>query len=1164
MAYDFGPAKVTPTSISSLSTHTNGNGAGALSGSVQDERQRVFLQLKPTCVALLSPSLETISDAPNGRTILSALAHYVSFPILSLLKSPIASSVAVEKALCILCLLLQKCDTFPVSVFREFLVGLPLAISNGYFGKPTNKRVPEECKLVGVECVLALVGLSRRLAENGHENEIDLALPAYQPVIAHTIAVLLETLEKERGLELRIVSLTAVNTTIDVIRDADVLARFLPGISSNAIKVLTQDDKENHKLLVAGIEMMQNLLGRVFDDADADRILGKRETGWGSLMGKGQGADSAKTVEGAAYRTVNTSSDARRPGPPAPLKRDKSWHTATLPRVGQTLRILLQLRHHTHWKVRLALVEFSSSLIIRCCRMLNPSMPTLVDTLVLYVDDEYPAVASACAQKTVIISSAVGPDFELTATLKENFHSLLLSLPRILTKSNDSQQLETFSRVNGYLILLKEQMVVTLNTCFDKLFGGLLGVLTFDTSDVKVVEDRMIGGRLDDLRQDGRRVGGEGRDRDRSTGGYHSVRFPRRRFLHVHEDRVIKALCQMWRLVGRYGDKMHIVDRLMSYVRENQPGDFEAPALFVLNEVLLGAGADSEGGLGNEGRMTFSVPLVNSLVREFSRSAILQAPTNSEDFAQSEEMQKSSGLQRAVVRSGDDGTPSISFFNLTIVKASLLLETLASAAQILGRSFAPLLVDALYPMLEKLGSANRMVSDSAMAALKVAAYSCGYIDETDPVKEVGRMVLDNVDYVVNVISRRMRSIEMNPKVPVVLIAATRVAGRDIVQYMDDTVEEILDAVDEWHTRSEQLVSELLRALSALVEVMPSIDTDAPRLRAPSPDDIGPNHPASSDDVPPMFLHCSPEIQKFYLLNRRKGEAETSGTDAEFTGTSIDEIKDFFQAEHSKKKEDLEGPDSDHPMASESEEKEISLTQSQTLALKILTKATHFTSGPSPHLRAHTVRLLRMALSVLVGTKELMPQIHVMWPLITVRLGDSEAWVVEEAMEAVRVCCVLGTDFTRQRVAKDVVPRVVSFVRKLDVGGVKERRQYRSLVKMLKAFGDIVSSVPISGRDARAVADVVLELVDEDVVGKELAGCAERVLDAVIYTGGGDAVWLAAWVASGAVTPARDGLPRLRVPKWLHAKGRKEGQRRQEALGRLLERSATSSAVIHKP
>ena len=151
-----------------------------------------FLQLKPACVALLSPSvwtstnrndssdpllllhcqLENLSNAANGGIILAALAHYVTFPLLSLLKSPISSSAAVEKALRILCILLNKSDTFPVSLFREFLAGLPLAISNGYFGKPTNRRVAEETKLVAVESVVALMGLASRLARDGQGEQL--------------------------------------------------------------------------------------------------------------------------------------------------------------------------------------------------------------------------------------------------------------------------------------------------------------------------------------------------------------------------------------------------------------------------------------------------------------------------------------------------------------------------------------------------------------------------------------------------------------------------------------------------------------------------------------------------------------------------------------------------------------------------------------------------------------------------------------------------------------------------------------------------------------------------------------------------------------------------------------------------------------------------------
>lgn len=115
-----------------------------------------------------------------------------------------------------------------------------------------------------------------------------------------------------------------------------------------------------------------------------------------------------------------------------------------------------------------------------------------------------------------------------------------------------------------------------------------------------------------------------------------------------------------------------------------------------------------------------------------------------------------------------------------------------------------------------------------------------------------------------------------------------------------------------------------------------------------------------------------------------------------------------------------------------------------------------------------------------------------------------------------------------------------------------------MLKMLRAFEDVVAAVPISGRDARAIADALLPLVDSNVYGEELAGCAERVLDVVIGTGGGDAIWLAAWIATDASATPRAGLPKSVIPKWARRKGHGGGEAWQAALHRLVQKSGTVS------
>jgi hypothetical protein len=54
-----------------------------------------------------------------------------------------------------------------------------------------------------------------------------------------------------------------------------------------------------------------------------------------------------------------------------------------------------------------------------------------------------------------------------------------------------------------------------------------------------------------------------------------------------------------------------------------------------------------------------------------------------------------------------------------------------------GHDFRPLLMDgdALYLVVEKAGDANSFISNRALAALYTLAKNCGYVDETNRVRE---------------------------------------------------------------------------------------------------------------------------------------------------------------------------------------------------------------------------------------------------------------------------------------------------------------------------------------------------------------------------------------------------------------------------------------------
>lgn len=71
------------------------------------------------------------------------------------------------------------------------------------------------------------------------------------------------------------------------------------------------------------------------------------------------------------------------------------------------------------------------------------------------------------------------------------------------------------------------------------------------------------------------------------------------------------------------------------------------------------------------------------------------------------------------------GSPHISPHDTSLL-SSLLLRTVATCAQVLGKAFDPFMQLVAYPLMQKLGHGSAMVSSQALSALKAICRHCGY------------------------------------------------------------------------------------------------------------------------------------------------------------------------------------------------------------------------------------------------------------------------------------------------------------------------------------------------------------------------------------------------------------------------------------------------------
>ena len=332
---------------------------------------------------------------------------------------------------------------------------------------------------------------------------------------------------------------------------------------------------------------------------------------------------------------------------------------------------------------------------------------------------------------------------------------------------------------------------------------------------------------------------------------------------------------------------------------------------------------------------------------------------------------------------------------------AISLCVLASAVSLLGVSCRPLLLHILYPVLGALGRRSELVRRAAQYALECMADACAYPD-------VRSCVLHHTDYVLGAASHRLvsglrtelyagvtiDSIEPAPTTalmsaraaPWVLVQIIEMLGIEALPWVEDAVEEVLTALDQFHGH-EDVCDGLLAVLARLVAVMAPVQSMNP---TPAP--------RSSD-----------AIEEFRLWIQRSSSTANDLAEAP-ANTNV--------------------PDQDT-----NEDPNPPPDRLQTVVSDILARCVPFLSHVDAHLRVRALDMLRDGVKTLAPqnrTAELYPVLDRAWPLILTRLGtsfssaglqsesDLNVWIhATMLVSAVGQC---ASDGFGRRILKDVWPR----------------------------------------------------------------------------------------------------------------------------------------------
>lgn len=319
---------------------------------------------------------------------------------------------------------------------------------------------------------------------------------------------------------------------------------------------------------------------------------------------------------------------------------------------------------------------------------------------------------------------------------------------------------------------------------------------------------------------------------------------------------------------------------------------------------------------------------------------------------------------------------------------AIALEVTAYVAQRSGKSFRPELIDVLFPIATFLGSENPHLQQHAIATLNIVAASCDY-------ESVSDLIISNVDYMINSVALRLNTLDISPASTQVLTMMVRLAGPRLIPYLDDVVDSIFAALDNYHGYP-LFVESLFDVLKEIVD----------QASAAGGNLLAENERKS--------------------VNHRKQPPAQDG---------IDSLTEYFQKQAERKSRDEEEarnmrPLEGHPAApwAEDADKDADMEEGQppseekppsSPTYKLLSRVANLTqyylTSPTPKLRRSLLELLQSAATVLAADEEsFLPLVNAIWPVIITRLKDPEPFIVVEACQTLAGLCEAAGDFLTSR------------------------------------------------------------------------------------------------------------------------------------------------------
>ncbi|GJN66552.1 heat repeat protein [Purpureocillium lilacinum] len=703
-----------------------------------------------------------------------------------------------------------------------------------------------------------------------------------------------------------------------------------------------------------------------------------------------------------------------------------AWLQATTSQAKLALSTVVKLRTQDALKVREALERLCITLLDECHTTLANCTNILIETAIILDSGDDTILAQ---QTTLRYLANIYP--ELGEVIKTTVYNWMSSLPRIMQVSDDDSRVTAVHNLSKGIGLL-QSLGVESGTLEDSITASLKDSMVALVQSSPLETNPTTNLQLL-----------EGPAPESSTGkpDFEQVLLARQSQKELRGE-VLGLLDKL----GSVAQKAAIAENLMESVRESSGAD-QLAAMWLCYELIKASNASS------------------AEAEAFLDLSSFVEPSSDDPEAVFHDLYTFSVQVLDSHTESNDGDWRLE---------ALSMEVTAYAAHRSGISFRPELIDVLFPVATFLGSDNQNLREHAIATLNSIATSSQYSSVSD-------LIVDNVDYMVNSVALRLNTLDVSPASMQVLLMMIRLAGARLIPFMDDVVDSIFAALENYHGYTffvESLFSVLKEVVDQASGTEQRLLTDTERTVV----DHKKKRPTENDtDSLLDFLDKRAE-------RRARDEAERA------TGKPIEGHPKVPWAEEASK--DGEEDDAGPPP---SEEKPPSSPTYQLL-LRIATLTQHYLTSPTPKLRRSLLELLTTASSVLAGDEDsFLPLVNAVWPVVVGRLYDSETFVTIEACHALSGLCKAAGDFLSSRFRTEWGDGLRDWCRKAKeraTTGAQRARVSNSSTVSAQGRGEGIL-IPIRSGDGPGVNESVLEIRSKTSGSLGQHASPARVWEAVV-------------------------------------------------------------------